>query len=615
MTLRPIELRTLLLAGLVLAGTPALTQTTAAPPAAPASIRDKQAAPAQQFQPQAPVSTFGGTVVEDVVARVNDQIISRSDYDRAMQQLEADGRQQGWNPQELEDRKRDLLRDLVDQQLLLSKGKEMGITGDAELVRRLDDIRKQNHLDSMEALEKAATQQGVSYEDFKQNIRNSIITQQVVRDEVGRRLQLSQGDLQRYYEAHKSEFGQPESVHLNEILIPVAAGGNPDADLAAAKAKADAVVTKLKAGDSFAALAKSDSAGATAAQGGDLGDFKRGMLAKPLEDATFALSAGQYTEPIRTKQGFIILEVAQHIPGGTPDLKSVQPQVEEAAYMSRMQPALRQFLTQLRQEAYIDYKPGYVDTAATPESIKPLYSAYTPPAPKKKASFQRTRYRAAAHTFRNKSGTSDTAAAGTGITSAPAMQVASKAGVEKPGKKEKIRFGQAPREALPAAPVTPAPIENGDAGSAVANSAAPNATPETQVAANSNSNIAGAGDVPATAPETKTRFSDRARQPKPKKVKTADQIENANVEKISADEIAAQKTQSAPLGLAGDTATPKRQPKVKGDKTRFSDQTKGETKDKTPAQPQSTTPSPLATPQGSPPPATPPSPSAPIQQP
>ncbi len=85
--------------------------------------------------------------------------------------------------------KADLLRDLIDQQLLLSKGKELGITGETELIKRLDEIRKQNHLDSLEDLEKAAQQQGVSYEDFKANIRNSIITQQVVRDEVGRQNQ------------------------------------------------------------------------------------------------------------------------------------------------------------------------------------------------------------------------------------------------------------------------------------------------------------------------------------------------------------------------------------------------------------------------------------------
>ena len=112
---------------------------------------------------------------------------------------------------------------MIDQQLLLSKGKELGITGETELIKRLDEIRKQNHLESMDDLEKAAQQQGVSYEDFKANIRNSIITQQVVRDEVGRKISISPGEVQAYFKAHESEFAQPESVTLNEILVPTPA--------------------------------------------------------------------------------------------------------------------------------------------------------------------------------------------------------------------------------------------------------------------------------------------------------------------------------------------------------------------------------------------------------
>ena len=138
------------------------------------------------------------------MAQVNDQIINTSDYNRAAAQagLDTDGAAYGgWTGQELEDHKRDLLRDLIDQQLLLSKGKDLDITGETELVRRLDEIRKQNHLDTMEDLEKAAASQGVSYEDFKQNIRSSIcITQQVIRDEVGRHIQMTQTELQQYYQ-------------------------------------------------------------------------------------------------------------------------------------------------------------------------------------------------------------------------------------------------------------------------------------------------------------------------------------------------------------------------------------------------------------------------------
>ena len=147
-----------------------------------------QATNTQTQAPQNPaaLAPVNGKVIEDIVARVNDQIITQSDYDRASEQLDAEAKQQAIPARELQQKQADLLRDLIDKQLLLSKGKELGITGETELIKRLDGIRKQNHLDSLEDLEKAAQQQGVSYEDFKANIRDSIITEQVVRDEVGR---------------------------------------------------------------------------------------------------------------------------------------------------------------------------------------------------------------------------------------------------------------------------------------------------------------------------------------------------------------------------------------------------------------------------------------------
>src|SRR5882757_9480660 len=156
--------------------------------------------------PVTPAITPNGRVVEDVVVHVNDLIITRSDVERAEAALAQENQQSGASSAEAAERQKNLLRDMIDKQLLLSRGKELGINADAEVIRRLDEIRKQNKLDTLDDLEKAARQQGVSYEDFKANIRNSVITQQVVRDEVGRRLQMTQAQEQAYYEEHKQEF-------------------------------------------------------------------------------------------------------------------------------------------------------------------------------------------------------------------------------------------------------------------------------------------------------------------------------------------------------------------------------------------------------------------------
>ena len=105
------------------------------------------------------------------------------------------------------------------------QGQGTGITGETELVKRLDEIRKQYNLDSIEDLEKAAKEQGVSFEDFKANIRNQIITQEVMRQEVGEHIQMTPGEVERYYEEHKQDYAQPESERLSEILISTGPDG------------------------------------------------------------------------------------------------------------------------------------------------------------------------------------------------------------------------------------------------------------------------------------------------------------------------------------------------------------------------------------------------------
>src|SRR5277367_418033 len=152
--------------------------------------------------------------------------------------------------------------------------------------------------------------------------------------------------------------------------------------------------TKLAAGAKFEDLAKAEPADPNAPKFVVLGEFGRGKLgAKEIEDKAFALNAGEHSQPIRTKQGFIILQATQHNLGGDASFKQVEPQVEEALFLEHMQPKLREYLTKLREEAFVEIKPGVVDTGASGNEMKLAYSAYTPPAEKKKKKFARARFR------------------------------------------------------------------------------------------------------------------------------------------------------------------------------------------------------------------------------
>ncbi len=330
--------------------------------------------------------SFGAdTVVEEIVARINSAIITRSDLQKAKEQAANEAREKGAADQQAK-REEDTLRDLIDQQLLVQKAVDLGITGDTELIKRLDEIRKSMNLASMEDLEKAAESQGVVYEDFKQNLRNSIVTQAVIGREVGSHIQITQDEAKQFYEEHKKDLERPEQVSLSEILVaptkpdPNQKEGTAPPDptpeqLAAAEKKANDLLAQLKGGANFAEVAKKNSDGPTAAQGGELGDFRRGMLAKDLEDKTFAMKKGEITDVIRTRQGYIILRVDEHTEAGVPPFKEVENQVQEALYLKKLQPALRAYLTKLREEAYIDIKPGFVDTGASPNQTQPVFMA------------------------------------------------------------------------------------------------------------------------------------------------------------------------------------------------------------------------------------------------
>jgi peptidyl-prolyl cis-trans isomerase SurA len=240
----------------------------------------------------------------------------------------------------------------------------------------------------MEDLEKAAEAQGASYEEFKQNMRNQIITQRVIGQEVGQKLAMNKDEEKKFYDLHRAELEQPEQVRLSEILIAPKTPAKPapspgakpelpteaetEAALEAAKAKAEDLLDQIHKGAKFDDLAKKNSDGPSAKDGGDLSYFKRGTLSKELEDKVFALKAREVTDVIRTKQGYVILQATEHQMAGIPTLKEVEPRIQDALYMQKLQPALRTYLTMLREEAFIDIKNGYIDSGASAKQTKPV---------------------------------------------------------------------------------------------------------------------------------------------------------------------------------------------------------------------------------------------------
>jgi peptidyl-prolyl cis-trans isomerase SurA len=341
-----------------------------------------------------PVMAFpGGTVVEEIIARVNNDIITLSDYQKAEAALPDQVQQdcQGCTPDKisamLADEKKNLLRSLIDNALLVQRAQDMGISVDTDVVRQLDQIRQQNKLPSMDALQQAVESQGMGWEDYKEQIRDSLLTQRVIQEDMGETIKISNADVQKYYDAHKNEFVEPEEVDLSAIVFNTQ--GKTPQQLTAIMQKAQDVLNRLKVGEDFAALAKRYSDGPTASDGGEIGTFKPGELTPDLEKAVFSLHRGDNTDLIHTDAGLQILHVNQHYDAGLQPLAKVESDVENRIYQERFPAASREYLSKLRRDSYVVVKAGYVDTGAVGgNSVIKEVSADNSKGQKKKSSEQ-----------------------------------------------------------------------------------------------------------------------------------------------------------------------------------------------------------------------------------
>ena len=310
-------------------------------------------------------------VVEEIIARVNNDIITQSDYQHADMQLKDEIAHDCQNclpdklAAEYKDQQKDLLRGLIDQSLMVQRAKDMGISVESDLVKRLDDVRKQNNMNSIEDLEKAVEGSGLPWEDYKTQIRNGMLTQEVIRREVGSHINIPSEEVKAYYTAHSDEFTRPEEVQLTEIFLST--DGKSPEEMESVQKKAEDLLARVRKGDDFNEIAKRYSEGSTAKdQGGDLGVFKRGVLSPQLNDVVFKMEKGQITDVIQTKTGFEILKVEAHFVAGLQPLDKVENEVMNKLYMVKMQPTMRTYLGELREESYVMVKPGYTDTAAVP---------------------------------------------------------------------------------------------------------------------------------------------------------------------------------------------------------------------------------------------------------
>ena len=311
-------------------------------------------------------------VVEEIVAKVNGDIITRGELEKQKLAIAAELQQQGVTEpaltQQVNKRAADALRDHLDQLLLVQKGKELNINVDAEVNRRIAEVQSQSKISDPDKFHDFVREQtGETFEDFKLQMKNQILTQRVIGEEVYRGITIPRADQLKYYEEHKAEFVRKEMVSLREILVST--GDNSPARVAAAEKKAKDLVERARKGEKFNDLAKQNSDAATAQDEGALGTFKPGDLMKQIEDAVFTQNKGYVTDPIRTATGFEIIKVEEHFKEGQAAFDEVQNEISGRLSEPRVQPKLRTFLTGQREKAFLQIKEGFIDSGAAPNKV------------------------------------------------------------------------------------------------------------------------------------------------------------------------------------------------------------------------------------------------------
>ena len=241
-------------------------------------------------------------VVEEIIAKVNGDIVTRGDLDHARKTIAGELEQQKYSGARLQEalteHEKDILRDRIDQLLLQQKGKDLNIKVDTEVAKYIAELQKQSGIADPEKFQEYVRQQtGMPFEDYKADIENGMLTQRVIRQEVGGKMNIKKEELQAYYDAHKTEFVREERVFLREILVSTE--GKDAAGVAAAEKKAKDLVGRARKGERFAEMARDNSDAVTAKNMGDLGGFKKGELQAALENAVWSQPKGYVTDPMK----------------------------------------------------------------------------------------------------------------------------------------------------------------------------------------------------------------------------------------------------------------------------------------------------------------------------
>ena len=288
----------------------------------------------------------------DVVARVNGETINKSEFEKAIKNVE--GRAGGPVPADQRDRVyRGVLDQLIAYRLLQQETKSRQIdVPETEVEARIAQIKQQ--FPSEDEFKKTLAQQNLTVEQLREDAKTDMRVAKMLEAEVNTKVTVQQGDIDTFYQQNPDKFQQPERVKASHILIRVEENADAKAK-DAAKAKATDVLKQVKAGKDFAALAKEHSQDpGSAVQGGDLGFFQQGQMVGAFERAAFALKPGEVSDIVETPFGFHIIKMAEKQAARTVPIEEVKPQIEQFLQNQQRQEKTQAFIASLKSKGKVE---------------------------------------------------------------------------------------------------------------------------------------------------------------------------------------------------------------------------------------------------------------------
>ena len=246
---------------------------------------------------------------------------------------------------------------MITDLLLKQKAREMSLNVADQVRSTVENIKKENNMESDDDLKRALQQQGIEYNDWLKQLEDNLLVQAVRYTEVDRAIVLDDAETVNYYKQHSSEFIEPEEYHIRAIYL-----ATEGKEAQAIEDVKTLVSGKLKAGEPFNALAKEYSEGPGKEAEGDLGTFKKGELDKTLEQAASTLKAGELSDWLGTKNGWYLLKLDEKKASRQQTLDEVKRSIEDKMYAEKRQKKTDEYLKALREKSYVKIlKPNPLD--------------------------------------------------------------------------------------------------------------------------------------------------------------------------------------------------------------------------------------------------------------